>query len=95
MSPDVELVCMRLADMTRVHPRQIERPCSRCGETCAVYPSGQNTLREYPEAKVVCQRCAEADPVADNVRARDFRPVKLAGAPGQVEQEARESENKK
>ena len=51
------LVCMRLADMARVHPDQIEMKCSDCGETVGVYPSGQQVLRDLPDIPVVCQVC--------------------------------------
>lgn len=92
MSPDVELVCMRLADMTRVHPRQIERPCSRCGAICGVYPSGQNVLRNHPLAKIVCQRCV--DPAGDDFRADDYLAIKFAAPIRDLERERRESRNK-
>ena len=47
---------MRLTDMHRVHPDMVARICSRCTETCGVYPSGQRLLAERPEAKIVCNR---------------------------------------
>lgn len=51
------LVVMRLADMHRVHPRQIERPCSKCGEVCAIYPSGQAVLHRDSATEIVCSVC--------------------------------------
>jgi hypothetical protein len=54
-------VCMRLADMTLVHPDQIERQCYRCGHTVGVYPSGQQVLAEFdPRIDIVCQCCADS-----------------------------------
>lgn len=59
-----ELLVMRLADMHRVHPRQIEAKCSRCGHVVAVYPSGQEVMRTYPEVRLVCQVCKVPGPSA-------------------------------
>lgn len=52
-----QLIAMRLADMHRVHPDQIEAHCGRCGEVVGVYPSGQKVLREMPDVELVCQVC--------------------------------------
>jgi hypothetical protein len=54
---DVELVCMRLVDMHRVHPEQITARCSQCGHEIGVYPSGQEVMRLHPDAKLFCQVC--------------------------------------
>ena len=51
------LVVMRLAEMYRVHPNQIERACDKCGEVCAVYPSGQAAIRRDPGMEIVCSHC--------------------------------------
>lgn len=59
MSPVACLVCMRLKDMTRVHPRQVEKQCSLCKETVGVYPSGQSVLATYPDTPIVCHVCNE------------------------------------
>ena len=55
----VELLCMRLADMHRVHPEQVVDVCHLCGELVGVYPSGQQVMREHPDAMLVCQVCRE------------------------------------
>lgn len=57
--PKKILICMRLADMHRVHPDQIEGKCSRCGEVVGIYPSGQRVLKAYPpgEVELECQIC--------------------------------------
>jgi hypothetical protein len=52
-----ELIVMRLADMKRVHPEQVEAQCSKCGEVVGVYPSGQQVMRDYPDTKLICQVC--------------------------------------
>jgi hypothetical protein len=52
-----ELVCMRLKDMTRIHPHQISSHCSRCGEEIGIFPSGQRIMKQYPGIKLVCQEC--------------------------------------
>lgn len=52
-----ELIVMRLADMKRVHPKQIEARCSKCNEIVGVYPSGQQVMRDYPAVVLVCQVC--------------------------------------
>ena len=52
------LIVMRLKDMVRVHPQQVESKCERCGEVVAIYPSGQKLLRIYPgKIEVVCNVC--------------------------------------
>lgn len=53
----VRLVCHRLADMTRVHPEQIERRCSACGAGVAVFPSGQAVLAKRANAVIQCHVC--------------------------------------
>ena len=53
----IPLIVMRLADMERVHPEQIEAKCAKCGEVVAVYPSGQRVMREVPDIELVCQVC--------------------------------------
>ena len=71
--PDAILIVMRLTDMYRVHPEMVSRICSRCTETCGVYPSGQRVLAKNPNAKIVCNRC-HPDPLG------------AALAPGAVEE---------
>ena len=56
-SVKADLVCMRLADMTRAHPEQIEDKCSKCGETVGIYPSGQRILAQKPGTRIVCHIC--------------------------------------
>lgn len=59
MTRTAELVCMRLADMHRVHPDQDNtRACDRCGHTVGIYPSGQRMLRKIPTLKIVCVVCS-------------------------------------
>jgi hypothetical protein len=48
---------MRLSEMTRHHPAQIERVCSECGEIVGIYPSGQNVLKHNPNTKIICSKC--------------------------------------
>lgn len=52
-----DLIVMRLADMKRVHPEQIEARCGVCNEVVGVYPSGQQVMREIPDVRLVCQVC--------------------------------------
>jgi hypothetical protein len=66
------LIVMRLAEMGRVHPKQIERKCDGCGEVCGIYPSGQAAIRREPDIEVVCNHC---HPIADD-------PVRLAPGAG-------------
>lgn len=58
------LIVMRLADMVRVHPRQITGRCERCGETVAIYPSGQNAMKQIPDLEIVCEKCQSPGPLA-------------------------------
>jgi hypothetical protein len=68
MSQGVGLVCMRLADMRRIHPEQDNsHVCFRCGERVGLYPSGQKAVRDNPGIEIVCAVCAEHDE-ADDIR---------------------------
>ena len=53
-----ELIVMRLVDMYKRHPKQInDRVCSRCGAAVGIYPSGQEALAKDPELQIVCFYC--------------------------------------
>ena len=54
-----DLICMRLADMVRVHPDQITSRCAVCGHEVGIYPSGQLVLKRMPGLRVVCQICMQ------------------------------------
>lgn len=52
------LTVMRLKDMARVHPEQIESKCARCGYVVGIYPSGQRMLAFFgDDIEIVCQAC--------------------------------------
>jgi hypothetical protein len=55
----MELICVRLANMKRVHPDQIETACSQCGHIVGVYPSGQALMRQYPDINIICEVCRQ------------------------------------
>jgi hypothetical protein len=55
------LICMRLDEMHRVHPDQIEAKCSKCNETVGIFPSGQRVLKEVERISIVCNHCAKPD----------------------------------
>lgn len=58
MSKQILLTVVRLADMRRVHPQQIESKCERCGHVVGIYPSGQLMLDVYRDnIEVVCSVC--------------------------------------
>jgi hypothetical protein len=59
-----ELIVMRLADMRRVHPQQIEDVCSECKEPVGIYPSGQLVIERYPNVKITCEKCRTPGPDA-------------------------------
>jgi hypothetical protein len=82
MSERAMLVVMRVARMTKVHPKtDFTHRCGRCQEPVGIFPSGQRLLREQPNAEIVCDGCAG-----------DTTAVLLAGEPlPGVRQEARES----
>ena len=85
------LICMRLADMTVTHPRQDEsRTCAQCGERVGIYPSGQKALKANPALRIVCARCAFANPATFGP---DAEPMP-AGPIEEIRQEARESVRK-
>jgi hypothetical protein len=55
-----ELICMRLTEMKRVHPKMdTTHKCSKCGERVGVYPSGQRVLVAFGEdaIDIVCSVC--------------------------------------
>jgi hypothetical protein len=68
------LIVMRLADMKRVHPEQIESKCSRCRHVVGVYPSGQQAMRDYPGIQLVCQVCQTPGPAAKLAPGADREP---------------------
>ena|SRR5258708_7447289 len=53
-----KLICIRLAEMLRVHPDQITEHCPECGEEVGIYPSGQRALREHAgNIDIICNHC--------------------------------------
>ncbi|HEX3412853.1 MAG TPA: hypothetical protein VHT00_14130 [Stellaceae bacterium] len=54
-----ELLVMRLADMIKMHPKQITGKCAECGHDVGIYPSGQRVLMEVKNVRIVCQVCAK------------------------------------
>jgi hypothetical protein len=52
------LVVMRLKDMHRRHPDQINsKKCSVCNTRVGIYPSGQRALQKNFNLKIICQVC--------------------------------------
>jgi len=79
------ILCTRLADMTEMHPAQIEKPCSECGHLVGIYPTGQRALSKFPNMKILCGACKAKSP---------FRHDDLgvsAGTMKEIAQEARDS----
>jgi hypothetical protein len=56
---EIALVVMRLKDMWKMHPDQVEATCSKCDAGVGVYPSGQRVLQANPQAKIICAPCAK------------------------------------
>jgi len=53
------LVVMRLADMTKVHPKQDStRICDACSTPVGIYPTGLAALAANPTLAIRCQVCA-------------------------------------
>jgi hypothetical protein len=69
-----QLIVMRLADMTRVHPEQIVRTCAACGHEVGVYPSGQEVMRQYPDVELICQICREPGHQSALAPGAEFEP---------------------
>lgn len=80
----MDLVCMRLVDMGRVHPGQDNsRVCAGCGFQVGIYPSGQGALKANPGLRIICHKCAEAE--------RD-EAIGIPAAPwSEIRQESRDS----
>lgn len=70
----IELIVMRLADMKRVHPKQIESTCSGCGHVVAVYPSGQEIMHGNKHVKLICNVCRTPGPAAALAPGAEFEP---------------------
>lgn len=52
------LICMRLADMARVHPEMRVGHCCKCLREIGIYPSGQQLIAQRGErVDVVCHVC--------------------------------------
>lgn len=79
-----ELVCTRLADMTIMHPHQLETICANCHHTVGVYPTGQRAMKRWPKMRVICVQCCLLDRALTN----DYRS---AGTPEEIAQEHAES----
>jgi hypothetical protein len=79
--PKFELIVMRLADMHRVHPEQITAKCHGCGHVVAVYPSGQQVMREYPGVLLTCQVCKTPGPDAALAPGAELEPFESVKAP--------------
>jgi hypothetical protein len=57
------LLCMRLDEMSVVHPDQITEVCSKCNEPVGIYPSGQQIILQYGRHNVelICNRCHDGN----------------------------------
>jgi len=74
------LVTMRIADMTRMHPRQDDsHVCAECAFPVGIYPSGQEALRKHPTMRVICSHCVERLGDFDNVSTGDFETIMQEG----------------
>lgn len=76
-----ELIVMRLADMTRVHPQQITGTCNRCGHVVGVYPSGQKIMKRHPDIRLVCQVCRTPGAQAKLAPGAAFEPFESVKKP--------------
>jgi hypothetical protein len=74
MQPKLELVVMRLADMKRVHPKQITGTCDGCGHSVGIFPSGQQIMKQYPDVRLMCQVCKMPGPDAALAPGAEFEP---------------------
>lgn len=69
-----ELIVMRLEDMKRVHPDQITAKCDGCGHVVAVYPSGQQVMKQHPGTRLTCQVCKTPGPHSALAPGAEFEP---------------------
>lgn len=56
MSNKPILICMRLANMKRVHPQMVTGLCTLCDNAVGIYPSGQRVLK-IVDVEIVCEVC--------------------------------------
>lgn len=74
-----QLLVMRLRDMNFIHPDQDDsRICDRCGYQVGIYPSGQEFLLKFADARIVCNVCADL-------------PIPLDAPSAKIRQEVRDS----
>ena len=76
----VRLYVMRLANMHRVHPDQIEDKCGECGEVVGIYPSGQRVMLQHGRKHI--------DLICDVCMATAERPDVLVMAPGAIQEKS-------
>ena len=77
MSEQIKLVVMRLKDMRAMHPDQDNsHVCSKCNEPVGIYPSGQRSLRNFPEMAIICHVCAHGGKGAKNYPAAPWDVIK-------------------
>jgi hypothetical protein len=59
----VRLICMRLDNIVKAHPKQLTDQCSECGYVIGIPPSGMRVIAaaKYPgQVEIICQRCNTA-----------------------------------
>jgi hypothetical protein len=79
----IDLIVMRLVEMHRVHPKQdSSRVCATCGERVGIYPSGQDVLRRFPTARIICSHCVEPVDVAVLAPGAEDEPFESVPARG-------------
>jgi hypothetical protein len=72
-----QLIVMRLIDMHRMHPQQINNHvCSKCKQKVGIYPSGQKILKKQPDLEIVCSRCVDiSEKILSQPAAASFHEV--------------------
>lgn len=64
------LICMRLRNMHRRHPAQVEGVCAICGYKVGIYPASQAALKRMPDLVIQCIDCTPANPAEMTPTAR-------------------------
>src|SRR4051794_4281332 len=75
--PSVRLICMRVDDMVKAHPKQLTDQCSECGHVIGIPPSGMRVIaadKYSGHVKIICQICntAEFGMLASGVEQEEF-----------------------
>jgi len=78
---EARLICARLRDLTRVHPRMsVAYHCDRCGEQLGIFPTGQETIQHFGRENIelICPHCAQPKLTLDKLTPQHLEEIREA-----------------